>query len=137
MRFEVFISILILFMCSVYLSGCDCQTALEGKWVGCDIRKPLVDCTLSIQGKNFVLMREDSNRWYEGQFKLNNNCVFKKIDFEINNTHSSTLNGKTLLGIYKIDRDTLTLVTSEPGKQARPLSFDESPEAVVFSFVKS
>jgi len=137
MRFEVFISILILFMCSVYLSGCDCQTALEGKWVGCDIRKPLVDWTLSIQGKNFVLMREDSNRWYEGQFKLNNNCVFKKIDFEMNDTYIRALIGKILFGIYEINEDTLILVTGEPGKQARPLSFDEPTNAVVFDFVRS
>ena len=137
MKFEVFISILILFMCSVYLNGCDCQTALEGKWVGCDIRKPLVDWTLSIQGKNFVLMREDSNRWYEGQFKLNNNCVFKKIDFEINDTHTRALIGKILFGIYEINEYTLILVTSEPGKQARPLSFDDPTDAVVFDFVRS
>ena len=137
MKFKVFSSILILFVCSVHLNGCDYQTALEGKWVGCDIRKPLIDWTLSIQGDRFTLMREDFNLWYEGQFKLNNNCVLKKIDFQIDDTHARALTGKTLFGIYEINRNTLTLVTSEPGKQARPLSFDEPEDAVVFNFVRS
>ena len=137
MKFKVFSSILILFMCSVHLNGCNFKTTLEGKWIGCDMRKPFIDWALTIQGDRFTLMREDFNLWYEGQITLNNNCILKKIDFKINDTHTHALTGKTLFGIYEINGDTLTLVTSEPGKQVRPLSFDEPEDAVVFNFVRS
>ena len=118
-------------------SSCSSHSGLEGRWVGCDVRKPLIDWTLTIQGDRFYLVREDLAMWYMGQFNLNNNCLLKKIDLKFRNTHIKASHETTLLGIYEIDGDTLTFITSAPGKNMRPLSFDEPQEAVIFSFVRS
>jgi uncharacterized protein (TIGR03067 family) len=130
---------LLLFLCmvGVLLGACSSRTGLEGRWVGCDVRKPLVDWTLTIQGNRFYLVREDLTMWYMGHFSLNNNCLLKKIDLQFSQTHIKAHNERTLLGIYDVDEDTLTFITAAPGKNSRPLSFDEPQEAVVFSFVRS
>ena len=137
MKFRVRNSILILFFCTTIFSSCNRQTELEGMWIGCEIRKPCIDWTLTIQGNQFHLIREDSFRWYKGCIQLNNNCALKKIDLQINDTHTRSQNGKTILGIYEINNDTLTVVLGQPGKPARPLSLDEHWGAVVFDFVRS
>ena len=137
MKYGNFNLIVILFMLTTLVGGCGRQTALEGSWIGCDIRKPLIDWTLAVQGDKFILIREDSNVWYKGRFKLNNNCVRKKIDFEIDEAHARAQDGKALFGIYEINNDTLTFVISKPGRQSRPLTFDEPNEAMVYNFVRS
>ena len=68
---------------------------------------------------------------------IGNNCLLKKIDLQFSQTHIKAHNERTLLGIYDVDEDTLTFITAAPGKNSRPLSFDEPQEAVVFSFVRS
>lgn len=80
-------------------------------------------------------MREDSGLWYRGLIRLNLNCRLKKIDMIINDTSMPALKGKTALGIFEIDGDTLTIASSEPGGQLRPRSFDE-PGAAEFIFAK-
>lgn len=129
--------ILIICLAGMLLGACSSQTGLEGRWVGCDVRKPLIDWTLTIHGNRFYLVREDLTMWYIGQFSLNNNCLLKKIDLQFSETHIKTQNATTLLGIYEVDADILTFITAAPGKNARPLSFDEPQEAIVFSFVRS
>jgi uncharacterized protein (TIGR03067 family) len=74
--------------------------------------------------------------WYVGRFRLNNNCLLKKIDLQFSNTHIKARGERRLLGIYEVDENTLTFITAAPGKNSRPLSFDEPQEAVVFSFVR-
>jgi uncharacterized protein (TIGR03067 family) len=129
--------IVILCLGSILLGGCNHRTDLEGTWVGCDIRKPLVDWTLTIVDNQFYLVREDLSMWYMGKFNLNNNCLLKKIDLKFNDTHIQIQNGTTLLGIYEIEGNNLTLITSKPGNPIRPSSFDEYDKAVVFNFVRS
>ena len=70
------------------------------------------------------------------EIKLNNNCVFKKIDFNITNTSMQPYTGKTSLGIYKIEEGILTIVAGEPGRHMRPLSFREFENAIVYIFVR-
>jgi len=137
MKTKAFKLILILCLVGVLLGACSNHTGLEGTWVGCDIRNPLFDWTLTIHGKQFYLVREDLSMWYVGQFNLNNNCFLKKIDLKFSNTHIHVQNETTLLGIYEIDGNTLTFITNEPGSQLRPASFDENGKAVVFNFVRS
>ena len=137
MKTKAFKLILILFLMSVLLGACSSHTGLEGRCVGCDVRKPLIDWTLTIHGNRFYLVREDLTMWYIGQFSLNNNCLLKKIDLQFSNTHIKAHNEMTLLGIYEIDKGTLTFIAAAPGKNLRPLSFDEPQEAVIFSFVRS
>lgn len=129
--------ILILCLGSVLLNGCNHYTGLEGTWVGFDIRKPLIDWTLTVHKHQFYLVREDLSMWYIGKFNINNNCLLKKIDLKFSDTHIQVHNGITLLGIYEIDGNSLTLMTSMPGSRLRPSSFDEYDHAVVFNFMRS
>ena len=118
------------------MSACNHTSGLEGTWVGCDVRNPLIDWSLTVLGNQFYLVREDMSMWYIGKFNLNNNCLLKKIDLKFSKTHIQINNGKTLLGIYEIDGDTLTLITNKPGNRHRPDSFDIKGEAVIFNFIR-
>jgi uncharacterized protein (TIGR03067 family) len=137
MKIQIVKLLLSLMMIGLLLNGCSSYTELEGRWVGCDLRKPLIDWTLTIRGNRFYLVREDLTMWYVGRFRLNNNCPLKKIDLQFSNTNIEDHGEKTLLGIYEIDENTLTFITAAPGKNSRPLSFDESQGTVIFSFVRS
>lgn len=129
--------ILIICFWATIFSSCIRQTELEGRWTGCEIRKPLIDWSLNIQGEQFHLIREDIFIWYKGRFKLNKNCALRKIDFQIDDTNARSQNGNTMLGIYEIDNDILTVVVGIDCNSPRPDSFDESRHAAVFNFVKS
>ena len=136
MKSKGFIIFLALIFISLFLSSCNCRSELEGSWVGCEVRKPLIDWTLTIKGNQFSLVREDLNLWYKGFLKLNNNCRLKKIDLEVLDTAFQIFNGKTSLGIYEVDGDTLTIIATEPGDHLRPLSFDEPGKSNEFYFTK-
>ncbi len=123
-------------MLPLILTSCDYRTELEGSWVGCEIRKPLIDWTLTIKGNQFSLVREDLNLWYKGFLRLNKNCRLKKIDLEVIDTAVQISNGKTSLGIYEVDGDTLTIIATDPGDHLRPLSFDEPGKSSEFFFTK-
>jgi uncharacterized protein (TIGR03067 family) len=137
MKSKIVLAMLFLFLGGILLGGCNHHTGLEGTWVGCDIRKPLIDWTLTIVDNQFYLVREDLSMWYMGKFNLNNNCFLKKIDLKFSDTHIQIQNGTTLLGIYEIEGNNLTLMTSMPDNPLRPGSFDEYDKAVVFNFVRS
>ena len=137
MRIRVDSFILIICFCTTFFISCIRQTELEGCWTGCEVRKPLVDWSLKIQGDQFHLIREDAFTWYKGRFKLNSNCVLRKIDFLIDDTNSKSQKGNAILGIYEINRDTLTVVLGIGCNHARPNSFEESRQAAVFNFVRS
>ncbi|MEX1328916.1 MAG: hypothetical protein AB1Z29_19095 [Desulfobacterales bacterium] len=129
--------ILVICFCATIFTSCNRQTELEEPWIGTKIRRPLLDWTLTVQDTHFSLIREDFDIWFEGSFRLNSNCILKKIDLQITDTYVSSQKGKTILGIYEIDSDTLTIVLGLPGKQERPLSLDEPSGAVVFNFLRS
>ena len=136
MQFKGFIIFLALILSSLFLSSCNRRSELEGSWVGCEVRRPLIDWTLTIKGNQFSLVREDMNAWYKGFIRLNKNCRLKKIDLEVKNTAVQISNGKTSLGIYEVDGDTLTIIATEPGDHLRPLSFDEPGKSSEFFFTK-
>ena len=127
----------VLIFLSLFLSSCNCRTELEGSWIGCEVRRPLFDWTLTIAGNQFSLVREDLNVWYKGFLKLNKNCRLKKIDLEVVDTAEQRSNGKTALGIYEVDEETLTIIASKPGEQLRPLSLDEPGQSFEFYFTKN
>ena len=125
MRSKGFRFFFVLIFLLLFLSSCNRRSELEGSWVGCEVRRPLIDWTLTIKGNQFSLVREDLNVWYKGFLSLNKNCRLKKIDLEVKNTAVQISNGKTSLGIYEVDGDILILKATEPGDHRRPLSFDE------------
>jgi uncharacterized protein (TIGR03067 family) len=120
---------------SLFLSSCSRCPELEGSWVGCQARSPLIEWWFTVEDNHFSLVREDSGLWYRGLIRLNLNCRLKKIDMIIRDTSIPALKGKTALGIFEIDGDTLTIASSEPGGQFRPRSFDE-PGMTEFIFGK-
>jgi uncharacterized protein (TIGR03067 family) len=126
----------VLIFLSLYLSSCNRRSELEGSWVGCEVRRPLIDWTLTVKGNQFSLVREDFNVWYKGFFRLNKNCRLKKIDLEVIDTAAQISNGKTSLGVYEVDGGTLKIIATEPGDQVRPLSFDKPGKSSEFYFVK-
>lgn len=126
----------VLIFLSFFLSSCNRRTELEGSWVGCEVRRPLIDWTLTIKGNQFSLARKDLNVWYKGFLRLNKNCRLKKIDLVVIDTALQLSNGKTSLGIYEVDGHTLTIIATEPVDHLRPLSFDEPGKSSEFYFVK-
>jgi uncharacterized protein (TIGR03067 family) len=136
MRSKSFSFLFILIFLLLFLSSCNRRSELEGSWVGFEVRRPLIDWTLTIKGSQFSLVREDLNAWYKGFLRLNKNCRLKKIDLEVIDTAVPISNGKTSLGIYEIDGDTLTIIATEPGDHSRPLSFDEPDTSSEFFFTK-
>ena len=132
-RFGIFWVVAFLLM---FLNACNCRSELEGSWIGCEVRSPPIDWTLTIKGNQFSLVREDLNLWYRGLLRLNQNCRLKKIDLEVMDSAVQASNGMTSLGIYEVDGDTLTIIATEPGDHLRPLSFDEPGKSIEFYFVK-
>lgn len=132
-RFGIFWALAFLLM---LLNSCNRISELEGSWVGCEVGKPLVDWTLTIKGNQFSLVREDWNLWYSGFLRLNKNCRLNKIDLEIIDAALQIFRGKTSLGVYEVDGDTLTIIATEPGDHLRPLSFDEAGKSREFYFTK-
>jgi len=127
---------LLLFMLNTLLVACSSPAELEGTWLGYQISDPHLDWILTIRRNQFNMICEDFSMWYSGHFKLNNNCLWNKVDLEMNDTAEPAYNGKTSFGIYKIEKDTLILVASKPGKEARPFSFDETADTIAFVFEK-
>ncbi len=129
-------AIIVCFLGAVLIS-CQRPTALEGVWIGCELRKPCIDWSLTIEGNRFQLTRDDSLKWYNGSFQLNNNCALNKIDLKINDAHAPSQKGRTILGIYQIGSSSLTVVVGQPGHPARPLSLEDQESAIVFNFDRS
>jgi len=136
MRSIGFSFIFLLAFLLLFLISCNRPLELEGSWVGCEVRRPLIDWTLTIKGNQFSLVREDLSVWYKGLLKLNKNCRLKKIDLVVTDTAVQISNGKTSLGIYEVDGDTLTIIATDPGDHLRPLSFDEPGKSSEFYFTK-
>ena len=126
----------LLIFLSLLLTSCNRRSELEGSWIGCEVRRPFIDWTLTVTGNQFSLVREDFNLWYNGFLKLNKNSRLKKIDLEVVDTAEQRSNGKTRLGIYEVDGDTLTIIAGKPGDYLRPLSFDEPGKSSEFYFTK-
>jgi len=127
----------IVFLLSIILGSCNRQSELEGTWSGCEIHRPLLDWTLTIAGDQFSLVREDLTVWYKGFFKLNKNCRLKKIDLKIVDAAGKGSNDNSVLGIYEVDGETLTIIAGKPGEHLRPLSFDEPGKSFEFYFTKN
>ena len=130
--FSIFWVFAFLFM---FLNACNRRSELEGSWVGCEARRAHIDWMLTVEDTHFSLVRKDSGLWYMGLIRLNLNCKLKKIDMVIDDSAIPALRGKTVLGIFKKDGDSLTIASSQPGGHSRPQSFGE-PGTTEFIFAK-
>jgi len=137
MHSKAFSFLFVLIFLSLLLTSCNRRTELEGSWVGCEVRRPLFDWTLTVTGNQFSLVREDLNEWYKGFLRLIKNCRLKKIDLEVIDTAVRISSGKTLFGIYEVDENTLTIIATAPSDHLRPVSFDEPGKSNEFYFTKN
>lgn len=135
-------SIIVVLICGfavVALNGCDQQNnramedvnALQGTWVTLkivmdgkvelDLSEPPSEgpvSTLAYGGHKWVV-KLGANELASGTSKLDSTTTPKHIDL---NHESGPLQGKTLLGIYKLDGDEYTACIAAPGKD-RPTEF--------------
>ena len=64
--------------------------------------------------------------WCRGTFLLNKATTPYQADFFITASHDEVNIGKTSLGIYQVEGDTLTIAFNEPGVTERPSSFSSN-----------
>ena len=131
------IQFLLLSMLVMLPGACNTPVVLEGTWSGYEIGSPRRDCTLTIERNQFALVCESAGMWFRGNLRLNTNCNRKKMDLLISDSPISAYNGKTSLGIYEIEDESLILVTAEPGNSQRPFTIDETEDVLAFVFEKS
>ena len=76
------------------------------------------------------------SEFYSGTITLNTKTNPKQSDFKINKCSLSEYEGKTSLGIYKLEGKKLTLVASEPGSMSRPYYLESGGDAMLFSLTR-
>jgi RNA polymerase sigma factor (sigma-70 family) len=77
---------------------------------------------LIFSGDEFTI-KEGEQAIYKGKFKIDASKKPKAIDMEITESAKEDHNGKTGLGIYALEGDTLKWCVNEPGETERPKEF--------------
>jgi len=114
-------------------AGAADKTELEGKWVGIP---QIGDWTFIFSGNSASVSSPNPNICYKGTFDLKASDDPKRIDLLIKESPLSQYIGKTSLGIYKLEKDTLTLSLNEPGNTTRPKSFTSTGGTQLFILTK-
>ena len=99
----------------------DCEAEILGNWFGDEVngQSDSWGFIFSCNGVDTIGPQE----WYRGPFFLNKSTDPFQIDCLINTSYYPELNGKTCLGIYKIENGTLTIAINGPGVTTRPSDF--------------
>jgi uncharacterized protein (TIGR03067 family) len=100
------------------------QKALQGTWVGVKGDKK---AEVEFSGGKFVVKMDDDV--YKGTFTLNSSKKPKQIDMKVKDGPKYV--DMVSLGIYKIEGDTLTWRTNEPGREQRPEDFTSELEGTL------
>jgi uncharacterized protein (TIGR03067 family) len=91
------------------------------------------DHRLIFSGGEFTIKKGDQ-ALYKGKFKIDPSKKPKVIDMEITESAKEDHNGKTGLGIYVLEGDTLKWCVNEPGETERPKEFS-APSGTKLMFV--
>jgi uncharacterized protein (TIGR03067 family) len=81
----------------------------DGQWSG----------SFTISGRFEI---KGPNQWYKGKFACDSTHSPKYLTLYMKESSDPTYVGKICLSIYKIDTDTLTISSSEPGSKMQPNS---------------
>ena len=81
---------------------------------------------LIFSGDEFSIKRNDETI-LKGKFKIDPSKKPKEIEMEIAEAAKEQLHGKTVLGIYELDADTLKWCANDPGETERPKEFSGEP----------
>lgn len=111
------------------------DSELDGTWVGTTEGDYWGQWTFVISNGKVEIKGPDS-MFYSCTVKLNNKTNPKQADFKINNCSQPDYIGATSLGIYKLEGNKLTLVTSEPGSMYRPAYFESGGGAMLFPLTR-
>ena len=84
------------------------------------------DHRLILSGGEFAIKKGDQIL-YKGKFKIDPSKKPKAIDMEITESAEEDHDGKTALGIYALEGDTLKWCVNEPGETERPKEFSAPP----------
>ncbi len=107
---------------------------LDGTWVG-TAGGEYGEWTFKISAGK-VEIKGPEYDFYSGTVTLNTKTNPKQADFKISKCSMPEYEGKTSLGIYKLDGDKLTLVASEPGSMSRPYYLESGGGAMLFSLTR-
>jgi uncharacterized protein (TIGR03067 family) len=112
---------------------------LQGTWTVVTIAKEensehdAEDSQMVISGDEFT-MKQGDQVLAKGKFKLDPSKSPKAIDLEIAESSKEGDNGKTALGIYALDGDSLKICLVPPGETDRPQKFTAAAEKrIVFT----
>ncbi len=111
------------------------QAELRGTWIGHETDRTEKWSVTFTDSGTFEL-KGPGNEWYDGKYACDSNQDPKQLNFYIKQSGNPAHIGKTCLIIYKIDMDTLTFASSEPGVKTRPNSLTPSNGARVLVFGK-
>jgi uncharacterized protein (TIGR03067 family) len=108
---------------------------LDGTWVGTTEGEYWGQWTFVISNGK-VEVKGPESIFYSGTVTLNSKTNPKQADFKINNCSQPEYVGATSLGIYKLEGNKLTLVTSEPGSMYRPNYLESGGGAMLFPLTR-
>lgn len=115
-------------VCMTQASG---TTELEGTW-----KDPHQGWVFEFSGNKIKITGPSPQMNIEGTFTSDSDADPKKIDIKIEKAGAPQYQGRTSLGIYKIEDILLTLALSEPGNNTRPQEFSTSSGAMVIRVTK-
>lgn len=103
------------------------KDALQGTWKVVRVEeggqsKEDEDIRMTFSGDEFSIKRGGQIA-FKGKFKIDPSKKPKTIDLEITEDIKDEFKGKTGLGIYALEGDTLKLCASHPGETERPEEF--------------
>jgi uncharacterized protein (TIGR03067 family) len=80
------------------------------------------DHRLIFSGDEFSIKKGDETV-IKGKFKIDSSKKPKQIELEITQASNEQFDGKTAVGIYELDGDTLKWCSNKPGDSERPKEF--------------
>src|SRR5439155_26069453 len=86
------------------------------------------DHRLIFSGDEFSVKKGDETI-IKGKFKIDSSKKPKQIDMEFTTADNEKFKGKTAVGIYELDGDTLKWCTDEPGGTERPKEFSSETDS--------
>lgn len=107
--------------------------ALKGNWTVVSAERDgkkltdeqLKDVMLTLDGTGKATVKKGDQVLFDGTIKIDPTKKPKALD--TTQTSDGENKGKTLLGIYELDGDTLKICTAEPAGKDRPTEFSSKP----------